>query len=129
VLVLNQNGKINKKTYEDDIQIVQYTDKLGWTILKKVEGCDTPISDGHSGWLSTYYVYDDLGQLRVVIPPLAVNLFELNNVWSMSTDSVIAFEQYFRYNYDGWGRLKEKKQPGREAEFFLYDLQDRMIGS
>jgi RHS repeat-associated protein len=114
---------------EDDIQTVQFTDKLGRVVLKKVEACDTPVSEGHSGWLNTYYVYDDLGQLRVVIPPLAINIFELNNVWSMSTDPEMAFEQYFRYTYDGRGRMTEKKQPGREAEFYLYDLQDRMVGS
>ncbi len=113
---------------EDDIQTVQYTDKLGRVVLKKTEGCDTPPGDGHLGWLATYYVYDDLGQLRVVIPPLAVDMFELNNAWSMSTNVDLAFEQYFAYRYDGRGRMTEKKQPGREAEFLLYDLQDRMIG-
>ncbi|WP_439490784.1 DUF6443 domain-containing protein [Algoriphagus sp.] len=114
---------------EDDIQTLQYTDKLGRLILKKTEGCDTPPGDGHSGWLATYYVYDDLGQLRAVIPPLAVDMFELNNAWSMSNNEDLAFEQYFVYKYDGRGRMIEKKLPGREKEYLIYDLQDRMIAT
>ncbi|MBN3584944.1 hypothetical protein JYB64_21350, partial [Algoriphagus aestuarii] len=114
---------------EDNIQTVQYTDKLGRLILKKTEGCVTPVTDGHSGWLSTYYVYDDLGQLRVVLPPLAIDLFEVNDVWSMSNDSGLAFEQYFSYKYDDRGRMVEKKVPGKQLEYILYDLQDRPVGT
>lgn len=113
---------------EDDIQTVQFTDKLGRVILKKTEGCVTPVTDGHSGWLSTYYVYDDLGQLRVVLPPVALDLFEVNDVWSMSADSDLAFEQYFRYTYDGRGRMTKKKVPGKDDEYILYDAQDRPVG-
>ncbi|MBN3584561.1 hypothetical protein JYB64_19375 [Algoriphagus aestuarii] len=113
---------------EDDIQTLQFTDKLGRVILKKTEGCVTPVTDGHSGWLSTYYVYDDLGQLRVVLPPLAIDLFEVNDAWSLSNDSGLAFEQYFRYKYDDRGRVVEKKVPGKEVEYILYDLQDRPVG-
>ncbi|MDR7130998.1 RHS repeat-associated protein [Algoriphagus sp. 4150] len=113
---------------EDNIQALQFTDKLGRLILRKTESCDTPPGNGHAGWLNTYYVYDDLGQLRAVIPPLAIDMFELNNAWSKSTDADLADEQYFVYRYDGRGRMTEKKQPGREVEFLLYDLQDRMIG-
>ncbi|PZX48945.1 DUF6443 domain-containing protein [Algoriphagus chordae] len=113
---------------EDDIQTVQFTDKLGRVILKKTEGCVTPVSDGHSGWLSTYYVYDDLGQLRVVLPPLAIDLFEVNDVWSMSSDTELAYEQYFVYTYDGRGRMSKKKVPGKGVEYILYDPQDRPVG-
>ncbi|PZX48941.1 DUF6443 domain-containing protein [Algoriphagus chordae] len=113
---------------EDDIQTVQFTDKLGRVILKKTEGCVTPVTDGHSGWLSTYYVYDDLGQLRVVLPPLAIDLFEVNDAWSISADSDLAFEQYFLYTYDSRGRMIEKKVPGKGVEYILYDAQDRPVG-
>ncbi|WP_425637958.1 DUF6443 domain-containing protein [Algoriphagus yeomjeoni] len=113
---------------EDDIQTVQFTDKLGRVILKKTEGCVTPVTDGHSGWLSTYYVYNDLGQLRVVLPPVAIDLFEVNDVWSMSADSDLAFEQYFRYTYDSRGRMSKKKVPGKDDEYILYDAQDRPVG-
>lgn len=113
---------------EDDIQSLQFIDKLGRVILKKTEGCVTPITDGHSGWLSTYYVYNDLGQLRVVLPPLSIDMFEVNDAWSMSSDSGLAYEQYFLYNYDGRGRMVEKKIPGKDPEYYLYDQQDRQVG-
>ena len=113
---------------EDDIQSLQFTDKQGRVVLKKTEGCVTPITEGHSGWLSTYYVYDELGQLRVVLPPLSIDLFEVNDAWSMSVDAELAFEQYFRYTYDSRGRMDTKKVPGKAVEYILYDQQDRMVG-
>ena len=72
-------------------------------------------------------MYDDLGQLRVVLPPLAIDLFEVNDVWSMSADSDLAFEQYFLYTYDSKGRMNEKKIPGKDEEYILYDAQDRAV--
>ena len=113
---------------EDNIQTLQYTDKLGRVVLKKTEGCLIPTTDGHMGWLNTYYVYDDIGQLRAVIPPLAVDIFEVNDAWSMSADSDLAYEQYFLYTYDGRGRMTTKKVPGKKPEYMLYDLQDRLVG-
>ena len=55
----------------NDHSSIEYKDKLGRVILKKVY-------DG-TQWLETYYVYDDFNLLRFVIPPLALNsLIEIN---------------------------------------------------
>ncbi|SFT96810.1 RHS repeat-associated core domain-containing protein [Algoriphagus locisalis] len=112
---------------EDDKTTVQYTDKLGRVILKKVQNTATPTGNGHSGWLCTYYVYDDLGQLRVVIPPQATQIM-LTKGWNLSTNATLADAQYFRYTYDGRGRMIEKRVPGKGLESMLYDNQDRMVG-
>ncbi|MEO9483507.1 MAG: DUF6443 domain-containing protein, partial [Ekhidna sp.] len=58
-------------TDEDGNQTIEYTNKQGQTILKKSQ-VDATI------WASTYYIYDDYGRLRVVLPPEAVR--------QMSTD-------------------------------------------
>ena len=50
---------------EDNKRSVQYTDKLGRVVMKKVQDTAAPPGAGHTGWLCTYYVYDDLGRLRV----------------------------------------------------------------
>ncbi|WP_192350273.1 DUF6443 domain-containing protein [Algoriphagus sp. Y33] len=112
---------------EDDKTTVQYTDKLGRVILKKVQNTAAATGNGHSGWLCTYYVYDDLGQLRVVIPPQATQIM-LGKGWNLSTNATLANAQYFRYKYDGRGRLTEKYVPEKGVEYYLYDLQDRQVG-
>jgi hypothetical protein len=45
-------------------------DKLGHTVCKKVQSGTT---GGLPVYVSTYYVYNDIGNLAVVLPPEAVN--------------------------------------------------------
>ncbi|SFT97133.1 RHS repeat-associated core domain-containing protein [Algoriphagus locisalis] len=114
---------------EDNKTTVQYTDKLGRLILKKVQNTASPTGSGHTGWLCTYYVYDDLGQLRVVIPPRALELIAAAS-WASTTSAneTVSAELYFRYFYDGRGRLVKKYVPGKSGEYYLYDAQDRQVG-
>lgn len=114
---------------EDDKRTVQYTDKLGRVVMKKVQNTATPTGSGHTGWLVTYYVYDDFGQLRVVIPPKAVEAL-ITASWASATSTSVAFsdELYFRYKYDAENRMTEKRVPGKGVEFMLYDSQDRLVG-
>jgi hypothetical protein len=55
--------------------IREYSDKLGHTVLKKVQivAGSTDLNN-ESQWASTYYVYDDAGNLSVVLPPEAVKV-------------------------------------------------------
>jgi RHS repeat-associated protein len=67
--------------------------------------------------LDTYNVYDDRGNLVLVVPPKATGSLE---------------EQMeglcYRYKYDQSNRLIAKKIPGRMAwEFIIYDSLDRVI--
>ncbi|MFP3507721.1 hypothetical protein, partial [Burkholderia sp. SIMBA_062] len=34
---------------------------------------------------------------------------------------------YYQYRYDGKNRLVEKKLPGKDWEFMVYDKQDRIV--
>lgn len=55
----------------------EYTDKQGRVILKKVQVVAKPnpnninLNDPEE-WASTYYIYDDFGNLRIVLPPEGV---------------------------------------------------------
>ncbi|TWF38780.1 hypothetical protein FHW36_1061, partial [Chitinophaga polysaccharea] len=66
-------GQLYKNVAIDEAgnQVVEYKDKENRMVLKKVQLSATP-GTGHMGWLCTYYAYDDLGNLRFVIPPKAV---------------------------------------------------------
>jgi RHS repeat-associated protein len=88
----------------------EYKDYEGRTVLKRVR-LDKP----GTTWLDTYYVYDDLNQLRAVIPPKLTSLSstELNNL-------------AYLYHYDELGRPIVKKVPGKDAEYVVYDAWDRV---
>jgi RHS repeat-associated protein len=103
---------------------VEYKDLEGHIILKKVQvGSVASDYSGYNGFLCTYYVYDDLGQLRFVIPPKAVA--NITNSWVIST--AIAGELCFRYEYDERERIKAKKVPGADWVYMVYDNRDRIV--
>jgi RHS repeat-associated protein len=79
---------------------------------------------GYAGFLSTYYVYDELNLLRFVIPPKAVAQLLTNN-WQLTPD--IINELCFRYEYDGRKRMIAKKVPGADWVYMIYDARDRLV--
>jgi RHS repeat-associated protein len=115
-------------------QVIEFKDKEGKVILKKVQltaADDNGAGANEAGWLCTYYVYDDIGNLRLVIQPEGVKkLFESN--WQLQITNPSAYntflaEQCFRYEYDGWGRMIVKKVPGAGEVYMVYDSRDRLI--
>jgi RHS repeat-associated protein len=79
---------------------------------------------GYGGFLCTYYVYDNLNQLRFVIPPKAVAQLLTNN-WQLTQD--IINELCFRYEYDYRNRMIAKKVPGADWVYMVYDTRDRVV--
>jgi len=116
---------IGISTDEQGKQVVEYKDKDGHTILKKVQLAAAP-GTAHVGWLCTYYVYDDLNNLRYVIQPKAVDALLLAGVWTLSTVTNLTTELCFRYEYDQRSHLIIKKIPGAGEEWMVYDARDRM---
>lgn len=110
-------------TDEQGNQTVEYKDKEGKMLLKKVQATNTP-GTSYSGWLCTYYVYDDLGQLRYVIQPKAVETLP-GSGWTLSTD--MKNELCFIYEYDARKRMVYKKVPGAAAVYMCYDKRDRLV--
>jgi len=124
-------GKLFKtiNTDEQGRQVIEYKDLEGHIILKKVQVADsTNITTGHNGWLCTYYIYDDLGLLRVVIPPKAV-IWLSNSTWNFSNNdgNTIMNELCFQYQYDERQRMIAKKVPGSDWVYMVYDQRDRLV--
>ena len=74
-----------------------------------------------AGLLTTYYVYDEIGNLRFIIPPLlsstlAPSQAQLDNL-------------AFQYVYDSRQRLVKEKAPGPDNDwvFTIYDQWDRPV--
>ena len=76
-------GELYRTTTKDENQhkTIEYKDKEGKIVLKKVE---VGITAGNTDWLSTYYVYDNFGLLRFVIPPNATGWLE-QHYWSFDS--------------------------------------------
>lgn len=119
-------GELTKNVTTDErgYRVVEFLDKEGHTILKKVE-LVAGAADGHNNWLCTYYVYDDLNNLRAVIPPKAVELIKSN--WILS--NTVCDELCFIYRYDGRKRMIVKKLPGADSTEMVYDVRDRLAFS
>ena len=63
---------VNSTIDENQNEVRDYTDKQGRTICKKAQVSGSGASKVYA---STYYVYDDLGNLAIVLPPEAVTRF------------------------------------------------------
>ena len=115
----------NLTTDEVGHQVVEYKDQQGKVILKKVQLVTSP-GTAHVGWLCTYYVYDDLDNLRFVLQPRAVELINTTAInWVVS--QAIADELCFRYEYDYRKRMIIKKVPGAGEVWMVYDSRDRLV--
>jgi RHS repeat-associated protein len=114
-------------TDENGKQVIEYADKSGLLILKKIQLDDSP-SAAHSGWICTYSVYDDFGRLRFQMQPEAVKYLD-NNSWSFagSNGTQVVQEWCFRYEYDDKGRNILKKAPGAQPLGMIYDSRDRLV--
>ena len=108
-------------------QLIQFSDKKGRLILKKVQN-NTAIADDGSGtgylnWLTSYYIYDDKDLLRCVIQPVGVE----NLIGSWSLGQILLDNQCFRYEYDERNRMVMKKIPGAGEILMVYDARDRLV--
>jgi len=94
----------------------EYKDFGGRVVLKR-------IWETESKALNTYYVYDDFGDLRYVLPP-AVTV-------SSFTEDLTAdpnFDKYiYAYKYDDKRRLINKKVPGKGWEYLVYNKNDQIV--
>lgn len=93
----------------------EYKDFDGRVVLKRMWETETVP-------LSTYYVYDDFGNLKYVVPPAVT----ATSFTAVATD--LPFSQFiYAYNYDGRQRLVEKKIPGKAWEYLVYNKLDQVV--
>jgi RHS repeat-associated protein len=115
---------------ENKKQVIEFKDKDGKLILKKIQltaDADDGSGKDYIGWLCTYYIYDDLANLRCVIQPEAVKALAnpLNANWQLS--GTLLDEQCFRYEYDQSNRMIVKKLSGSGEIRMVYDARDRLV--
>jgi RHS repeat-associated protein len=97
----------------------EYKDTEGRLLLKRTFNQTTPPA---IEVLSTYYVYDDYGNLCFVLPPAA----NPDN-GSISTTALNDF--CYQYEYDEKDWVVRKKVPGKGWEEMIYNAADRLVFS
>jgi hypothetical protein len=119
----------NVTTDEQGHMTVEFKDKDGLVVLKKQQfSVLASLNGGYTGWLCTYYIYDNLNQLRFVLSPKATNII-YGNGWNVSADTTTISQLCFRYEYDGRQRMIAKKVPGSGWSYMVYDMRDRPVFS
>ena len=118
-------GKLYKTTIKDENWVTgkagtvdEYKDFEDRAVLKRVWESEVKKLD-------TYYIYDDFGDLRYVIPP-GYPIAATGTV--TITDNSAAFnEQIYAYKYDERRRLIEKKIPGKGWDWLVYNVNDQVV--
>src|SRR5690554_3795886 len=105
-IVKNENWKVADGKNNT---IEEFKDLKGNVVLKRTYN--------NSVAHDTYYVYDNYGNLSYVLPPLANG-----TITSTTLDKLC-----YQYRYDEKNRLVEKKLPGKEWEYIVYDQSDRVV--
>ena len=67
----------------------------------------------------TFYIYDQFGNLSYVIPPAV----------SGAITQTVLDNMCYQYKYDYRNRLVEKKLPGKQWEYIVYDKLDRVVAT
>ncbi|HEX6430242.1 MAG TPA: DUF6443 domain-containing protein, partial [Niastella sp.] len=116
--VLYVTGQIN----EQGRGMALYKDKNGLLICKVVQ--QQP--QVPSTYLYTYYVYDDLGNLRYTITPEGLKDLAGSN-YTFGYNDVITKKWFYAFIYDERNRLTVKRQPGAGEEYIVYDSRDRIV--
>ncbi|CAL2106951.1 RHS repeat-associated core domain-containing protein [Tenacibaculum sp. 190524A02b] len=103
----------------------EYKNKEGQVILKRtfasINSASSSTSSATEEAHDTYYIYDDFGNLTYVLPPKVV-ISDNSGVSSTELS-----ELCYQYKYDHRNRLVEKKIPGKEWEYIVYDKLDRPV--
>jgi len=96
----------------------EFKNKEGQVVLKRKYGSDysRPLTKH-----DTYYIYDQYGNLTYVLPPLVDTSATINQ---QTLDDL-----GYQYKYDFRNRLVEKKIPGKQWEFIVYDKLDRVVAT
>ena len=97
----------------------EFKNKEGQVLLKRTFGSSMVNNVLTNTKHDIYYLYDQYSNLTFVLPPLA----------EASVQQVVLDDICYQYKYDLRDRLVEKKLPGKQWEFIVYDKLDRPVAS
>lgn len=100
----------------------EYTDKEGRTVLKR---SFNKKRDGSLEMMSTYFVFDDFGDLTYVLPPGREGEFDSD---ASTVPNISQLNNFcYQYRFDGRRRMVEKRVPGKDVEYLVYNKLDQVV--
>jgi RHS repeat-associated protein len=106
--------------------VEEYKDKDNHVVLKRTFNINlsnpaSPVQE----ILSTYYVYDDFGQLCYTLTPGA----SADGGISSANNPATLNDLCYQYIYDLKNRLTQKKIPGKDWEYIVYNKLDQAVAT
>jgi RHS repeat-associated protein len=111
----------NSVVDENNDMVIEYTDTEGRVVLKS--GINGAVSH------NTYYIYDDFGLLRAVLPPKYCATIPSSGTHSIDPHACAGdfAELGYYYAYDKRKRMISKRLPGADSICMVYDKRDRLV--
>jgi len=101
----------------------EYKDNAGRVVLKRTYNLKVVGATSSVEMLSTYYVYDNLGNLAFVLPPGA------NPDATAAISQVTLDNLCYQYQYDSRNRQVQKRIPGKGWEYMVYNVLDQVVAT
>ncbi len=115
--------RVVETTDEQDNQVYEYKDTDDKTLLLKTVAA-TDSEGAPTAYHETYFIYDDLRLLRMVISPEGVKALQANG-WAMNED--IRTKWCYTYDYDEEHRMIEKQLPSTAPLYMVYNQRDLLV--
>lgn len=111
---------LTKKTLIDErgSSVIEYTDKAGNVVQKDVQVDDT-------NYLTTCYIFDDIGRHRYTLNPKAYNL--LSGLTSFDETHTTFEPNVYAYSYDGRNRVYRKHSPSLGWNTLIYNRLNQNV--
>ncbi|MFC1225366.1 DUF6443 domain-containing protein [Pedobacter sp. BG31] len=118
----------NWKTVDGQVGTTEeFKDLEGNVVLKRMFNKK---ADQSLQQLSTYYIYDDFGNLRYVLPPAVnENSDRSTELYHFDESQTVFLDFIYGYHHDARNRVVEKKIPGKGWEFMVYNKLDQVVMS
>lgn len=122
-------GQLNRTTTKDENwvkadgkvgTIDEYKDFDGRLVLRRMWNINPQNKAVYP--LETYFIYDDLGNLRYVLPPAVTSTIFTELTTDPNFDKFI-----YAYKHDGRKRIIKKKIPGKGWEYIVYNKNDQVV--
>ncbi|GGH07661.1 DUF6443 domain-containing protein [Mucilaginibacter phyllosphaerae] len=110
---------VKTATNEDGVKAATFTDFAGHLVLKREYAAAANTCQ------DTYYIYNNAGQVSMIIPPKALELMVSAGNYSLTQTGVNNL--IFKYVYDNHGRVIQKTVPGSGTINTIYDPLNRPV--
>ncbi|TJZ50564.1 hypothetical protein FAZ15_21320 [Sphingobacterium olei] len=108
----------NLKSYNQNGRHETFKNKEGQILVERTVGR----IDGNPRMFTTYYVYDDNGNLAYILPPAAEPDYLVPDIEALN-------KWCYQYRYNDRGLLIEERSPGLEPVYYVYNAKDQLVAT